>query len=202
MRRLTILSVMCLVLGLATRSQAALETFDLSYSGASNGNSAIGAGTITVDTSLISTSGLTSLTGQVASPPTPWVTAFSLTISKASAPAADGTFGISDFNSTPGDIFIELTGPVDFSKDLVGQAGFDDFNFFSNGSDANAPTGIFFQLIGDSAGDNLVLTSFALAVTPPSGGGSSAPLPSSLTLGLLCLGTLAFGIRRYKLNVC
>jgi hypothetical protein len=202
MRRLTILSVMCLVLGLSFKSQAALETFDLSYAG--ENNSAIGTGTITVDTSLISTSGTTSLTGVEASPATPFVTAFSLTISNASSPAADGTFGISDFNSGPfGDIFITLSAPVDFSQNLVGQAGFEDFNFFPSLSGTGAPSGFVLKTIIDGNGDELLLTSFAPAVTPPSGGGgSSVPLPSGLPAGLLTLGTLAIAIRRRQPSIC
>jgi hypothetical protein len=191
MRRLTILSVICLALGLAAKSQAALETFSLSYSGASFGNSATGTGTITFDPTLINNPGFTIL-----SP-----TAFSITISGATSAADDGTFGLADFS----EIFLDTGGAtLDFSKQLFGQSPFDsngDFNVFSNGSNPLAPTGVDPFTIGtaDGEGDRLLLTSFAPAA---GGGGSSAPLPSGLTLGLLCLGTLVFAVRRNKLNAC
>lgn len=201
MRKLCVLFVVCLLIGLAAKSQAALETFDISWSGASQGNSATATGTITLDTSLIDTSGpYTSLTG-VVTPATPWVTAFSMTVSNASTPAGDGTFGISDFDTSPGDIFIDLTGPVDFSKDLEGQANFADFNVFSNFSTLDAPLGFNNFLLADGSGDQLTLTSFAPAVTGPTGG-SSTPLPSALPLGLLCLGVLAIAVRRYRSVIC
>jgi hypothetical protein len=187
-------------MGWAARSQAALETFDLSWSGASFANSATATGTITFDTSLVNTSGYTSLTGDVG-PATPWVTAFSMTISNASTPAGDGTFGLSDFNSVPGDIFMSLGGPVDFSTNLVGQANFQDFNVLTNRSNPDAPEGIINFTIQDASIDQLVLTSFAPEVTGPTGG-SSAPLPSALPLGLLCLGTLAIAIRRHQSVIC
>jgi hypothetical protein len=209
MRRLTILSVMCLVLGLAAKSQAALETFDLSWSGASFGNAAMGTGTITFDPTLLNNPGVTDPIA---------VTAFSITISDATNAGDDGTFGLSDYAGGGGEIILDTNGgTLDFSKQLIGQptsgnpfgTAFDstagDFNIFSNGNDGEAPDGTDYFTIttGGGDGDPLVLTSFAPAVTPPSGGGgSSAPLPSGLTLGLLCLGTLACGVRRYKLKAC
>ena len=200
MRRFIIVSTMFLVLGLAARSQAALDTFDLTYSGSSFGNSAVGNGTITIDTSLVYNPGDTD-THNV-----PFVTAFSLTISGATKPSDDGTFGLADF----GEIFLDTDGAtLDFSQQLVGQPGFGpgsggDFNFFSNGSDPSAPTGFNFFTIetGNGNGDFLELTSFAPAVTPPAGGGSAVPLPSSLALGLVSLGILAFAIRRRTFRTC
>ena len=132
-----------------------------------------------------------------------------ITISDATNAADDGTYGLADFSG----IFLYTgTLPLDFSKQLIGQpTGGDpfgtptgnggDFNFFSNGS-TRAPTGFnYFTIQTDNAadGDTLVMTSFAPEVTPPSGG-SSAPLPSGLALGLLCLGTLAVAVRRCKLR--
>src|ERR1700691_2410264 len=112
MRRFTIFSVMCLVLGLAAKSQAALETFDLAWSGASFGNSAMGTGTVTFDPSLLNNPGNNDPLN---------VTAFSITISGATNSLDDGTFGLADY----GGFLLDTGGAtLNFSQQLIGQGGY------------------------------------------------------------------------------
>ena len=140
----------------AGQARAGLVIFDLTYSGVPDGNSATGTGTITFDPSTLTNPGFSAF-----SP-----TAFSITI--ANDGAGNGTFGLADFT-----IFFLDTGslPLDFTKELVGQpTGIDpfgtpggeggDFNFFSSGADANAPSGVDNFTIATSVGDGLQLTSF------------------------------------------
>ena len=174
-----------------------LITYDVTYSGASLGNSAVGTGTFTLDTSLINNPGFTS------SPAVPFVTAFSLTISGASS--GNGTFGIGDFE---GAILDTDGGTLNFAEQLIGQptagdpfgtpdGNGGDFNFFSNPSDPSAPSAVAFFTIGTSggSGDALQLTSVMPEAT-------AVPEPSSLVLDSVALlgGLGALARRRHALN--
>ena len=166
--KLALVYLACLALAPAAHAQIA--TFDLSYSGASHGNSAVGTGTITLDESLINNPGLTF------NPP-PFITALSLTISGASS--GNGTFTLPDFAN----YFLRIgPGTVDFSQDLVGQPNFIDFNVF-NVFGNSAPYGSQVQTIttDQGFGDPLTLTSFRPAATPEPG--SLALLATSVLTG-------------------
>lgn len=188
----------------ALPAAAQIKTFDLTYSGADFGNAASATGTITIDESQLINPGFTQQDIN------PFVTAFSLTVSGASA--GNGTFGLSDYVPVGFfGFFIDTNGgTLEFTKELVGQptdidpfgTSFDgsggDFNFFVNdaGFANGAPTGTsFFQITtAAGAGDSLHLTSFAPAAVPePS---SSA----AFACGALGLGGLLIAARRRKMK--
>jgi hypothetical protein len=185
-RAATTLAAAVALLAVTASARAQTQTFDLSYSGAAFGNTAVGTGTITLDLSLLNNPGDTSTFFDA-----PFVTAFSLTITGASS--GNGTFGLADFN----DIILFTNGAtLDFSQELVGQpipdglpfgtvpsfgeAG--DFNIFPNFSNPAAPVGTFYFAIATDGGlgDQLNLTSFR----------PSAAIPEPGTFALLGAGLL------------
>ena len=147
---------LCLLLGLTTGLGAqTLKDFTLDWSG-SPGNAAIATGTITIDTSQFTTSGFFPL-GTV-------ITALSVTVSGASA--GNGTFGLADF----GNYILGIGGtPLDFTKQLIGQTGFTDFNLFQGGGAPTAPNGTspFEFTTNGGFGDTMILISFISAGPPP-----------------------------------
>ena len=157
------------VLGTSSAVQAQLATFDLSYSGASFGNSAVGTGVITLDLATLSNPGF----NQSLAPT--YITSLSLTISGASS--GNGTFSLADINTFKLDT---NGGTLDFTRQLIGQptagASFGtpngsggDFNLF--GSTLADPVGVFFFTLATSggSGDQLLLTSIAPTTTPEPG---------------------------------
>ena len=99
--------------------QAQLATFDLSYSGAQFNDNAVATGTITLDESVLNNPGGNQQTVN------PFVTALNLTVSGAIS--GNGTFTLSDFSN----VLLNISSPLDLSKELVGQPGLSDFNVFN-----------------------------------------------------------------------
>jgi len=161
---------------------AALITFDLTYSGAPFGNSAVASGSITFDDAILP------IPGFVINEPADvlGVTAFSITVSDAST--GNGTFGLSDVTNWIWDVEAEL----DLTQNLVGQVAFFDFNWCGAdfiGCVAPAPGGVNSFTIATDAetGDLLLLTSMSpRAVAEPG------------TLALLGLGLASLGFTRRR----
>jgi hypothetical protein len=177
MMRLALAAVVVLVV-MSGRSEAALITYELTYSGVSHGNAAVGTGEITIDTALINNPGVTT------QDLSPFVTDFTLTISGATS--GNGTFGFADFNGSTlfgfGGFLFNTGAVVDFSTDLVPQIL--DFNIFSNFSNLDAPVGVFANTFATDGGDGelLLLTRFA-----------PVPEPATLTLGAIA-GLMGLGV--------
>jgi hypothetical protein len=184
-------AILILLLGSAKQAGAdTISTFNLAWSGAAYGNTAVATGQITLDLSLLPNPDPIE---DILFFSAPLVQAFSITVAGASS--GNGTFPESDFG-LDGFFFAWGTagGTLDFSQQLVGQttggdpwasdAGVSgnsgDFNVSSNGTDPTAPFGTYyFQLTtDDGAGDPMNLTSFAPA---------EVPLPTSTAMALALL---------------
>ena len=99
-------------------------TFDLSYSGASFENSAVGTGFISFDNTVLPNTAVSLFN---VSPATLGIVNFSISISNASS--GNGTFGLSDFTADPNGWVWRLGGPLNLSANLVGQPNFFDFSW-------------------------------------------------------------------------
>jgi hypothetical protein len=171
-RTLIPIAAIALVTAFAIPVHASQQTFDLIYAGI-NGSAATASGTITFDPSVVNADN-----GLV----TADVTGFSITVTGASS--GNGTFGLADYD----DVFIDQSGPLDFTTQLVGQSNLDDFNFLTNsvGAAAGAPAGSDPETIqtDNRTEDILTLTSFLPAVT-------AAPEPSPMVA--FAIGALGIG---------
>ncbi|MBN9419400.1 MAG: hypothetical protein J0I12_28355 [Candidatus Eremiobacteraeota bacterium] len=163
-----------LILGLALPASAAPTLFIAEWSGAGFGNGASATGMVTLDPDL--NPGSASNT-----PFDAFFSAISITISGASV--GDGVFTTPDFSV----YYWDGTG-VDFNTELVGQAGFLEFNFFTSNPSAPRGSETFEITTGGGSGDRLLLTSLRLApVATPELNPASAATPVVLCLGLFAL---------------
>jgi hypothetical protein len=187
-------AVTSLLCGGGSATAGPIQTFDLTWSGAQFGNNATATGQITLDLGQVNNPGSTFQSGN------PFVQAFTITVSGASA--GNGTFTFNQFNGSPtlGGFLMNIAAPgVNFSQNLVGQASFLDFNIFPDGISNLPPRGtspfvITTNIDNGGGGSSLVLTSFVPA----------AAVPEPTTLALFGLGTLTagyFGLRRRKPDV-
>jgi hypothetical protein len=180
----------------ANLARAGSITYDLAFSGASFGDSAVGTGTVTIDTSLLNNPGSTD-TGLSS-----FVEAFSLTISGATS--GNGTFDMADY---AGFHFDTNDATLNLTTQLVGQTTphgvwgvgtSGNFAFSPNGNDLSTPhsvDGPFIIATADSHGDQGDL----LRMTSMMPETASVPEPSTLTmLGIAatCLAAAAYRRRR------
>lgn len=140
----------------AAPAAAQSQTFFLSWSGASLGNSAAATGTITIDESQLNNPGLNSSSQFASLPGNQFVTALDLTVSGSGG--GDGHFSLNNFSTV---LLDTHGGTLDLNASLIGQpttgAGFGtthdgssgDFNLFNSGTVLNAPTGTNFFSIDD-----------------------------------------------------
>jgi hypothetical protein len=129
-RSLALIALLAVSAFTAPSAQAAMVTFDLAWSGANFGNSAVAIGQITLDDTL-NTAGVNFVTI-----PDPSISSLSVTVLGASA--GNGTFTTLDFAQ----IYFELSQSLNFSTDLVGQLGFIGFTVFDAVGGAAAPDGV------------------------------------------------------------
>jgi PEP-CTERM motif len=160
------IAVKFLVIGVtmffARPASAALITFDLMYSGTPFGNTATALGKITFNDAVLPNPGtLANVTAA-----TLGVTDFSITVS--GAPSGNGTFGLPFVTNW----LWFVTSPLHLTQQLVGQPGFNDFNwcgFLFDGCTAPAPGGTSAFVITTNAetGVSLQLTSMQPAQVVP-----------------------------------
>ena len=163
MRRTVLASllVVAAIVGSAQAAVAAPITYDLTYSGAVFGNSATASGSITLDAALLPNPG-----SQINVPAvTLGITAFTITVMGASS--GNGTFGLAAVTNW----IWNTSAAINLDAELVGQAGFLDFNwcgFLYDGCTAPAPGGIAPFIIGANAesGNKLQRTSRRPLVVP------------------------------------
>src|SRR5262249_24551655 len=113
LRRLAPAAVMLGLLAIGSRSEAGLQTFDLSWSGASFGNTAVATGTITMDPSVLDPNNYNDNSGFFF-PQNVFVSALSITISGASS--GNGTYTLGDFDT----VALWPNGNLDYTRELVG----------------------------------------------------------------------------------
>ena len=158
------------LLAAAACTQLDAANFNLTWSGASQGNVATATGVIGLDLTTIPAAPSHTL------PSIPsWITSFTITITGASS--GNGTFTLADFS---GFTFDSNGVPLNYTTDLVGQLILGSFNV--QGSSLNAPVGAGPNIINADAGnsDLLDLTSFILAPVVPAGVPNIAAWMSSL----------------------
>lgn len=194
MRNIVTKSLLMAVLSfLAPLSYGAIHTFDLTYSGAQFGNTAVANGSISFDATILP-AGPAKLVNVSAA--TLGVVDWSLTVSGAIT--GNGAFGLADLQLVAGEEngwIWDLGGPINLMTELVGQAGFSDFNWCGGTAlscgNPLAPGGssTFTITTSGETGDSLFLTS----MTP-----SAVPEPETWAMLLAGLGLVGAAVRRRK----
>lgn len=146
---------------------ANIQSFDVTWSGQSFGNSAAATGSITFDDALLAGLGFPT---DLNVPSVAAVSSLSITISGSSA--GNGTFGRGDFST----IYFTAPAPLNLSQQLIGQAlgngctfgtsvggacgdGFSgDFNLLAPSGSA-APSGTWYFTLTTAGGDAMLVTS-------------------------------------------
>jgi hypothetical protein len=174
----------------ASIANAALITFDLTYTGIDNG--ATGTGQITFDDTVLPNPGFLVNVDSG----TLGVAAFAITIAGASS--GNGTFGLAQVTNWIWDV----SAPLDLGAELVGQAGFGDFNWcvdLFDGCTAPAPGGIgpFSIQTNAETGDLLQLASMKPATATP----TPVPEPGSLALFAVGLGLAGLRLMRRRRSI-
>ncbi|MBI3369113.1 MAG: PEP-CTERM sorting domain-containing protein [Burkholderiales bacterium] len=167
----------------ASASQATFINFELAYSGSSFGNSATASGHIVIDDSILPNVAGAHLNVSAASL---GIVDWSLTVSGAAT--GNGTFGIADLAPAADGWVWSLTAPLILGSELVGQAGFSDFNWCAGTASCGNPAApggstVFTIRTAGETGDRLELTSM-----------HATPEPGSLAL--IGLGLLGLTLRR------
>lgn len=168
--------------------QAAIIPYNLTYSGATFDNDATATGQISFDDTILP-NGPVELAN--VSTATLGVTDWSLTVTGAST--GNGAFSLADLQIAEEDGWIWiLSSAIDLSTELVGQVGFDDFNWCAGSSSCGnplAPGGIgpFTIATSGETGDALLLVSMV-----------PVPEPSGWTLLLFALAVLTSGVIRCR----
>lgn len=139
---------LAIAISLACGQSAQADTFNFRF-GLEGAATALGSFTTTDSTTgslagAFNTSGLAN------------VTALNLTVSGASA--GNGTFTLADFNN----MYFNSGSALDFTRDLVGQAGFDDFNVFGSAPTPSGSSNFTLRSNG-GGGSSMVLSCFALS---------------------------------------
>lgn len=172
------------IAAMASSALAASQRLDITWSGASFGNSATATGFITFD-SLLSAPGSNNFNSAI--------TDAGITITGAAS--GNGTFGMTDFSS----FYFYSPSTLDFSSQLIGQhltngstfgatnGSGGDLNFF--GSSSGSPIGSnYFKLTTNvGSGDSMLVTSMA-----------PVPEPETYAMLLAGLGILGGIARRHK----
>ncbi|MFG0246475.1 MAG: hypothetical protein ACF8MF_10560 [Phycisphaerales bacterium JB052] len=159
-------------------------TFDMIWEGI-NGSNASATGSLTIDTSILDIAAGASAVSSFGVSGSPFVD-FMITIEDAQT--NNGTYSVADGHISLG--IWDATGPLDLGTELIGQAGFEGFNFWptSTSLPGNAPAGILNTHRDSPANDQLVMTSMI------SQNVSVVPLPPAAWAGLGLLGVM--GVRR------
>ncbi|HCT46124.1 MAG: hypothetical protein CMJ35_04790 [Phycisphaerae bacterium] len=182
------LTVSAAIAASAITSSVALAdfvTFDIVWEGIS-GSNASATGSLTIDTSILDIAGGESIWRAFDHPNSPYV---DFTVTIVGAQLHNGTYSMANDDFDQG--FWEASGPLDLSADLIGQANFDGFNYWSIDY-ANIPSNAQQNILStaprsSTANDQLVMTSMMAQV-------SVVPLPPAAWTGLGLLGVM--GVRR------
>ena len=189
-KTITLLALVAGFVSFLGTARAAVYVFDITYSGASRGNTAIAFGTITLE-----------------DPPNPGFSndfskVISLTLTVSGASSGNGTFTKSDFT---GWSWATNGGTLDLDAELIGQStddlpwgtdnfggGAGDFQLIAaQGSGAPNGTWLFEQTTSEGSGNLMFLTS----MSPDS---IAAPEPSQVAASLLLLCGLGIYLWRKK----
>ncbi|AFY38215.1 hypothetical protein Lepto7376_1898 [[Leptolyngbya] sp. PCC 7376] len=160
-----------------------LKTYTARWSGADLGNGVTVTAKIMLDLNLISSPGIIgSAIGAGAA-----FKSIDIEVTGATNSNANGRFTADDF----GRAVLRFLGPVDLTKELVGQAGFSgitsEFNVFRSVSNPLAPTAISFNKLRVFGEEEAVLTSFAPTMVEDVTPTQAVNFPMLLDMGNMAL---------------